>query len=540
VFAAALLALASLWFAADSPSALGRQSQPDPVAGVDYVDGRVLVKFRPGAGASAQAAAHRAANGHVARVIPGIGVSVVEVGQGRTLQAIEAYTRNPNVLFAEVDGIAQAAVDCGSDAVPGSADPCFSRQWGLDNTGHDYGGGFAPGTADADVDAPEGWGVAAGGGVIVAVLDTGFDSGHPDLPGPEDSEDFTSTNIQDGNGHGTWTASIATGPRNNGIGIAGVAPDARLIVGKVLNDDGAGAWSWIAAGITWAAGYEPGTPTVISMSLGGRCRGGGPFGCQTLEAAVNAAASNANVLIVAAAGNAGGATEYPGAYPSVLAVAATDADDNIASFSSVGEVAAPGVNVFGAFPNCATGTPFTLGGSPNFKQCDYDYGSGTSASTPIVAGVAAIVWSAAPGRTALEVRAALEDSAQDIPGTNYDGAGRVSAECALAEAAGDPPPVACPAGGEPAPTPTPTSTPTPTPDPGDGSLVGSSTNNGKTWTARVTDTSGSDLTGTWDYPVAGTAAVCVANVCELSGIPKKVGSVTFTPASGDPVVVFKP
>jgi vibriolysin len=198
------------------------------------------------------------------------------------------------------------------------------------------------------------------------------------------------------------------------------------------------------------------------------------------------------------------------------------------------------VNVFGAFPNCATGTPFTLGGSPNFKQCDYDYGSGTSASTPIVAGVAAIVWSAAPGRTALEVRAALEDSAQDIPGTNYDGAGRVSAECALAEAAGDPPPVACPAGGEPAPTPTPTSTPTPTPDPGDGSLVGSSTNNGKTWTARVTDTSGSDLTGTWDYPVAGTAAVCVANVCELSGIPKKVGSVTFTPASGDPVVVFKP
>lgn len=401
--------------------------------GVDYVDGRVLVKFKPGAAASDIARAHAAAGGQLDHVIDGIDVQVVNVGKGRVVAALQAYSRNPNVQFVEVDGIVHATAhdECTQAASDDPNDTLYNCQWGLNNTGQAYKGSTA-GTSDADVDAAEAWAAGAkGAGITIAILDTGYDQSHEDLSGKVDSSKvFTGeASIQDGHGHGTWTASIAAANTGNTVGVAGAAPDARLIIGKVLDDSGSGSWSEVAEGITWAAGNGA---HIISMSLGGKCRGGPFSGCNTLEAAVNDAWDK-GVLLVAAAGNGGtSGTEYPGKFANVIAVAATDANDQRAWFSDYGNVAAPGVDILGAFPDCADGETFAL--QSNGLECGYDYGNGTSASTPIVSGIAALVWGAHPGLSNAELRNLLESTVEDLAG-DFDGHGRVNA-CAALNAAG--------------------------------------------------------------------------------------------------------
>lgn len=432
-------------FAAIAASGAGASARPPAadlgVPGVDYVDGRVLVKFAPGTPAADVARAHAQANGRVQRVIGGIGVQVVDVGKSRVVTALQAYGRNPNVQFVEVDGIVHATAHECTQGTPGPSDQpnddLFPCQWALHNTGQAYIGSSA-GTADADVDAPEAWAAgASGAGVTIAILDTGYDESHEDVTGKvAGTHDLTGEGIHDGHGHGTWTASIAAATTNNAAGIAGTAPDASLLIVKVLDNGGSGSWSQVADGITWAA--QNGAD-IISMSLGGKCRGGPFSGCNTLEAAVNFA-WQAGALLVAAAGNSGtSGTEYPAKFANVIAVAASDADDQRASFSNYGDVAAPGVNVLGAFPDCDGGETFALQG--NGLECDYDYGSGTSASTPVVAGVAALVWGAHPGLSNAQVRNLLESTAEDLPG-DFDGHGRVNA-CAALNAAG----TACDPGG---------------------------------------------------------------------------------------------
>lgn len=524
----ALLAAALVVNVGASPA----PSDPYGVPGIDYVDGRVLVRFAPGTPAAAVARAHADAGARPLATLPAVGVTVVDVGPGRVPAAVRAYQRNPNVLFAEPDLIARATVDCTGETGTFANDPCSWRQWGLENTGQFWGEGT--GLPDADVDVPEAWSAGArGAGVVVAVLDTGYDTTHPDLSGRVEAvADFTDTGVEDRHGHGTWTASIAAAAAGNSVGMAGTAPEAHLIVGKVLGDSGSGGWSQVAQGITWAAnyGYATGRPTVISMSLGGRCYRGRLFLCNTLQAAVEDAAAK-GALLLAAAGNSGkSAPEYPAAFPAVLAVAASDDHDVVASFSNAGDVAAPGVGVFGAFPDCIGQATFAL--QSRGIDCSYDYGSGTSAATPIVAGVAALVWSAAPGATASDVWSALTGSAQDIPGTAYDGAGRVTACGALVSVG-----VACTeapgggsggGGGEPSAT-------------YELSLTGSSTNEGRTWTAIVTASvsqaeapaTGVDLVGQWS---TGASASCTTGsdgscTVSLAGISKKTGSVTFTVTS---------
>ncbi len=144
---------------------------------------------------------------------------------------------------------------------------------------------------------------------MIAVLDTGYDTSREDVaPRVQASEDFTGTGIEDGHGHGTWTASLAAAATDNSTGMAGSAPEAHLIVGKVLDDAGSGSWSQVAAGIVWATdfGLEHELLTVISMSLGGQCQRGRFFFCQTLQEAVEYAPGN-GALLVAAAGNSGSA-----------------------------------------------------------------------------------------------------------------------------------------------------------------------------------------------------------------------------------------
>ncbi len=255
---------------------------------------------------------------------------------------------------------------------------------------------------------PTPWGVArihadlvwpggnTGAGVDVAIIDTGIDGRHPDLavvdginysgpPAKEGSTDPADWN--DGYGHGTHCAGIVAA-LNNGIGVVGVAPGARLHAVKVLDDTGLGYTSDIIQGLEWCVMNHM---QVASMSLGG-----GPS--TSLQQACDKAFA-AGVLLVAAAGNSSGPVSFPAGYPSVVAVSATDSKDQPAYFSNFGpEIAlgAPGVDIYSTYK----------GGS-------YTTLSGTSMACPHVTGTAALVWAAgAASNTA--VRDKLTGSADDL------------------------------------------------------------------------------------------------------------------------------
>ena len=222
----------------------------------------------------------------------------------------------------------------------------------------------------------------AGAGIRIAVLDTGIDLGHPDFAGRIiASQSFIAGQpVQDGHSHGTHCAGTAAGPKSppGTQRRYGVAHGARLIVGKVLSDQGSGASGGILAGIQWA--IQQGAH-VISMSLGSAVAIGQTYFTYYEQAAT--AALNAGSLIVAAAGNSGWApVGAPANSPSVLAVAALDQALQRAPFSCVGlngnggevNIAAPGVATYSTVP---------------VAKGSYGVKSGTSMATPHVAGVAA-------------------------------------------------------------------------------------------------------------------------------------------------------
>ncbi|WP_406157735.1 S8 family serine peptidase [Streptomyces sp. NBC_01005] len=269
-----------------------------------------------------------------------------------------------------------------------------------------------------------------GKGTKVAVLDTGVDAEHPDLKGRvAASENFTdSDSTDDRQGHGTHTISTVggTGAASGGKK-KGVAPGADLLAGKVLNDSGSGAESWIIAGMQWAVDQKA---DVVSMSLGSP----EPTDCtDPMSVAAEELAQNKGTLFVIAAGNAGptlNTVSSPGCAPSVLTVGAVDRDDTTAQFSSRGpvigshtlkpEITAPGVNISAA----------AAGGRGLYA---YQSMSGTSMATPHVAGAAAIVKQRHPDWTAQQIKAALVSSAKsDIPGdVRETGGGRLDVKAAI-------------------------------------------------------------------------------------------------------------
>ncbi|MER5312029.1 S8 family serine peptidase [Streptomyces sp. NPDC002773] len=281
------------------------------------------------------------------------------------------------------------------------------------------------------VHAPEAWAAGYDGtGTKVAVLDTGADAEHPDLKGRVTaSENFTdSETAGDRQGHGTHTLSTvggsgaASGGRNKGV-----APGAALLNGKVLNDSGSGAASWIIAGMEWAVAQGA---DVVSMSLGSPV----PTDCtDPMSAAAEELAQNEGTLFVVAAGNTGptlNTVSSPGCAPGVLTVGATDRDDSTAYFSSRGptivqhtlkpEIAAPGVGISAA----------AAGGRGIYA---YQAMSGTSMATPHVAGAAALVKQRHPDWTGQQVKAALVASAESsVPGDVREvGGGRLDVKAAI-------------------------------------------------------------------------------------------------------------
>ncbi|WP_236030688.1 S8 family serine peptidase [Paractinoplanes lichenicola] len=260
----------------------------------------------------------------------------------------------------------------------------------------------------AQIGAPEAWQAGLDGrGVTVAVLDTGADQNHPDLAGRiAEARDFSgSPDTADHFGHGTHVAATVAGSGAGSNGTRkGVAPGARLLVGKVLDDSGTGYESGIIAGMEWAAGAGA---KVVNMSLGGSATDG----TDPMSAAVDELSASTGALFVVAAGNEGAdySVGTPGASPSALTVGAVDRDNQLADFSSRGprlgdeglkpEITAPGVGIVAAR---AAGTTM---GEPVDEL--YTAANGTSMATPHVAGAAAIVAQQHPDWTGAQIKNSL-------------------------------------------------------------------------------------------------------------------------------------
>ncbi|WP_232836933.1 S8 family serine peptidase [Lentzea terrae] len=273
----------------------------------------------------------------------------------------------------------------------------------------------------AQVGAPQAWERGfTGKDVTVAILDTGVDETHPDLAGAVvESKNFSDSDSTDDRlGHGTHVASTVTGDGK----YKGIAPDAKLVNGKVLGDHGGGRESDIIAGMEWAATKAK----IINMSLGSSWP---DEGTDPMSQALNRITAQTGALFVVAAGNSGGPIGSPAAADAALTVGAVDRDDKLAEFSSRGprwtnnavkpDITAPGVDIVAAkAKNGQIGTPV---GDGHVSL------SGTSMATPHVAGAAAILAAQHPAWKAEDIKAALMNTAKPNPSLSIyeQGAGRL-------------------------------------------------------------------------------------------------------------------
>ncbi|MGW2491684.1 S8 family peptidase [Streptomyces sp. NPDC001606] len=285
------------------------------------------------------------------------------------------------------------------------------------------------------IGAPVAWKAGyTGKGVKVAVLDTGVDTRHPDLKDQVvASRNFSgATDAMDHFGHGTHVASIVAGTgAKSGGKYRGVAPDAKLLNGKVLDDSGSGDDSGILAGMEWAAAQGA---DVVNLSLGGQ----DSPGIDPLEAEVNKLSAEKGILFAIAAGNDGPQSiGSPGSADAALTVGAVDKKDKLADFSSTGprvgdgaikpDVTAPGVDITAA---AAKGS--VIDKEVGEKPDGYLTISGTSMATPHVAGAAAILKQEHPDWGYAELKGALTGSAKGGPYSAFQqGAGRIAVDKAI-------------------------------------------------------------------------------------------------------------
>jgi subtilisin family serine protease len=382
---------------------------------------KVLIAFRnqPGPAEQALVRGMGGAVKYTYHLVPAIAATLPE-------PAISALVANPHVVRVEPDRQMRAL------------DIELDNAWGVTRIGagtvHDGGN--------------------RGAGVKLAIIDSGINYEHPDLDGNyAGGEDFVQGDgdPMDVYGHGTHVAGTACAEDNdNGdpdgpYGVVGVAPACALYGLRVLDDGGYGDASDLIGALEWAVdnGIQ-----VANLSLGWDLNPG-----DTVKAAFDNAEAAGLVIVAAACNNGnrpgkGDNVCYPALYDSVIAVAATDASDRRASFSSTGdqvELAAPGVSVFSTW-NDDTGylDPQPVCHIEEGVQACYKYGSGTSMASPHVAGTAALILAAHPDWTNDQVRAQLQATADDLGAAGWDpqyGFGLVDADEAAAGPANDPPAV---------------------------------------------------------------------------------------------------
>jgi serine protease len=268
--------------------------------------------------------------------------------------------------------------------------------------------------------------------VKVAVIDSGIDGGHPDLAGKIFlAKSFVGGNpLVDEQGHGTFVAGEIAAGIDNGVGIAGIAPSAELLVAKVVRPDGSISLDAEAQAIHWAVDHGA---RVINLSIGGVRDPAHPAddSYSAEEAAAVEYAVRAGVLVVAAVGNSDQAplspwpyASYPAALPHVLGVSALAHDGSVPDFSDRDavyvDIAAPGEDILSTFPRALTAARPSCP-DQGYSDCgpdEYRYAQGTSFAAPQVAAAAALLIAVRPDLRPEQVTALLEHTAQDVNATN--------------------------------------------------------------------------------------------------------------------------
>jgi serine protease len=344
-------------------------------------------------------------------------------------------------LLSVAVALAAAAALVGATPAAASSDPLRPEQWGLDR-----------------IEAEAAWPTSTGAGALVAVVDTGVDLGHPDLAANivDKGADFVQPDgtcsggkrnrtcygdgAQDQNGHGTHVSGIIAAVANNGVGVAGVAPGARILPVRVLDADGSGTTDQIAQGVRYATDRGA---KVINLSLGllsGADQAAKLIGDLDPVYDAFAYASSKGVVIVVAAGN----DSYPlcaepSAAPGVICVGATDRNDAPSWYSNhdattlANYVVAPGGQ--GTFCEEAIVSTYLRGVASVCESDGYEALDGTSMATPHVVGVAALL--AAKGDSRDTIVRKITTTADDLGAPGDDpvfGAGRVNARRAVTSA----------------------------------------------------------------------------------------------------------
>lgn len=274
-------------------------------------------------------------------------------------------------------------------------DPSFNRSWALPK-----------------IEAPTAWDISAGDGIIVAVLDTGVDGTHPDLAAnmvPGWNMFDNNDNTADVHDHGTWVAGTIAAAANNGMGSAGVAWSAEIMPVRIAAPDATAFFSTIANGIRWAADHGA---KVVNVSYSGVA------GSSTIRSAAQYLRNKGGVLVVSA-GNSGSRLNHS---PSdvILVASATNSNDQRPNWSSYGsyvDIASPGESIF-----------------TTSKGGGYNFVSGTSFSSPIVAATAALMFSANHELTPADLDQLILSTTTDLGEPGFDdfyGAGRVDAAAAV-------------------------------------------------------------------------------------------------------------
>ena len=401
-----------------------------------YMSNTILVQFKPDAVLSGNIDLHGAKITQSLELVDGL--YELQLSQGMSVEgALAVFQADTRVATAEANYRLML------ERIPN--DPQFSSMYGLNNTGQ------TGGTIDADIDAPEAWNINTGTGrTIVAVIDTGVDYNHQDLaanmwhnlgetPGDGiDNDgngyvddiygyDFANNDADpmDDNGHGTHVSGTIGAVGNNGIGTTGVNWNTRIMALKFLDASGSGSTSSAISALNYAVR--------MGANISNNSWGGG--GSSSLLSQAISNARNAGHIFVAAAGNSGLNNDATPNYPSnydfdnVVAVAATDNKDVLASFSNYGattvDIAAPGVGILSTLPGNTDGTL-----------------SGTSMATPHVSGALSLIWDQNPTFTYQQVIAKLYSSVDKIAGLNGKVAtgGRLNIGNALNGSTTNPPP----------------------------------------------------------------------------------------------------
>ena len=378
------------------PAAAAEEGATPP--GKRFAPGRILAQPRAGLSDVEFRKVLGKEKGRLSKRLNRLGVAVVEVPAGAEEAIAKRLARHEHMKFAEVD------LAIAPDLLPN--DQYYGNAWHLPK-----------------IQADLAWERSLGDGVTVAVLDTGVDANHLDLganllPGWNSvSGSSDASAVSDINNHGTWVSGVVAALSNNSLGVASVAWNAKVLPVRVTNTtDGVAYTSDIANGLTWAADHGA---KVANISYG-------VSGSATVSSAAQYVRSKGGVVCVSA-GNSGADPGYA-KNETVISVSATNSSDTRTSWSSYGsyvDFAAPGEGI-----------------QTTARGGGYSSVSGTSFSSPMTAGLVALMMAANPKLTPTDIEAILQNTADDLgtPGWDaYYGFGRINAAEAVKLAANSTP-----------------------------------------------------------------------------------------------------